>query len=295
MVKVTDAVILAGGRGTRMLPASLYTPKEAMPLVDIPVINHLVWEACKAGVTRVHIVLSRGKKDVLGNFLTSTGPLVDDDVRPELPREVLTVASEGLEILLHVQVSPGGVADAISVALPSIEGPFLVLLGDNLLMDSHPSTIVSGPVSASNASAALVERFAETGVPCAGVLAVSENELFKYGVVELDGDLVQSIIEKPDPNGAPSPYVLCGRYLLPGNTAELIEMYPESKYGELQSIAIFKHLIDNGGLEAIKLEGYELYDSGDPVTWLKSQVDHALRRNDIGEEFLRWLKNRVEK
>ena len=73
MVKVTDAVILAGGRGTRMLPASLYTPKEAMPLVDIPVINHLVWEACKAGVTRVHIVLSRGKKDVLGNFLTSTG------------------------------------------------------------------------------------------------------------------------------------------------------------------------------------------------------------------------------
>ncbi len=72
-------------------------------------------------------------------------------------------------------------------------------------------------------------------------------------------------------------------------------MYPESKYGELQSIVIFKHLIDNGGLEAIKLEGYELYDSGDPVTWLKSQVDHAIRRDDIGEEFLRWLKNRVEK
>ncbi len=293
MAKVPDAVILAGGRGTRMLPGSLYMPKETMPLVDTPIINHLVWEACRAGASRVHIVLSQGKKDLLGNALTSTGPLVDDDVRPDLPREALTVAPEGVEIRLHVQRTPGGVADAISVALPDIRGAFLVLLGDNLLMESCPGAGKTGVGSASNACAELVERFALTGRPCVGVLAVPEHELVKYGVVKLDGNLVHSIIEKPLPGAAPSPHALCGRYLLPHNTAELIEMYSEGEHGELQSIAIFEHLIGQGGLEAVKLEGYALYDSGDPMTWLKSQIDHALRRDDLQEDLENWLKGRI--
>ena len=58
MQDVKDAIILAGGMGTRMLPASLYMPKETMPLVDTPILNHLIWEASKAGVERIHLVLS---------------------------------------------------------------------------------------------------------------------------------------------------------------------------------------------------------------------------------------------
>ena len=87
---------------------------------------------------------------------------------------------------------------------------------------------------------------------------------------------------------------MCGRYLLPENTAEILDLYPEGEHGELQSIALLRHLIENGGLEAVKLGGYELYDSGDPVTWLKSQVDHALRRVDIGDDFGVWLSKRLE-
>ena len=67
--KVEDAVILAGGNGTRMLPASLFMPKETMPLVDTPLINHLIWEAAKAGVSRVHLVLSRESMEFLGSSL----------------------------------------------------------------------------------------------------------------------------------------------------------------------------------------------------------------------------------
>jgi UTP--glucose-1-phosphate uridylyltransferase len=58
MARVRDAIILAGGIGTRMLPASLYMPKETMPLIDTPILNHLVWEAAKAGVSQVHLVVS---------------------------------------------------------------------------------------------------------------------------------------------------------------------------------------------------------------------------------------------
>ena len=62
--EIRDAIILAGGLGTRMLPASLYTAKEALPLIDTPILNHLVWEATKAGATRIHLVLSERKKAI---------------------------------------------------------------------------------------------------------------------------------------------------------------------------------------------------------------------------------------
>ena len=69
MERVRDAVILAGGSGTRMLPASLYTPKETLPLLDTPILNHLIWEAARAGVSRVHLVLSKRKFEILKEFL----------------------------------------------------------------------------------------------------------------------------------------------------------------------------------------------------------------------------------
>ena len=293
MTEVTDAVILAGGRGTRMLPASLYMPKEAMPLVDTPILNHVIWEACRAGVDRIHIVLSESKKNLLAEALEQSGPLYGEDVRPDIPRISLSSHAGDVTLLTHVQKRPGGVADAIATALHAINGPFLVLLGDNLLISEHHGPAHSGPEHASIASLELVERFAQTGLPSVGVLNVPKGELSKYGVVDLEGGLVKSIVEKPDPVDAPSPYVLCGRYLLPGNTAKLLEMIPESEYGELQSIALFEYLIENGGLEAVKLEGFELYDSGDPVTWLKSQIDHALRREDMSEGLLSWLRDRT--
>ena len=293
MTEVTDAVILAGGRGTRMLPASLYMPKEALPLVDTTILNHLIWEAGRAGVDRIHIVLSASKRNLLAGALEQSGPLYGDDVRSDLPRISLSSHTADIDLLVHVQKRPGGVADAIAAALHAVNGPFLVLLGDNLLLSEHHGPNHSGPKHASRACLELVERFAETGLPSAGVLSVREGELSKYGVVDLEADLVKSIVEKPAPSDAPSPYVLCGRYLLPENTAKLLETVPESEFGELQSIALFGHLINHGGFEAVKLEGYELYDSGDPVTWLKSQIDHALRREDMSEELLSWLSERT--
>ena len=68
MKKVEDAIVLAGGLGTRMLPASMYMPKETMPLVDTPLLNHLIWEAAKAGVSRIHLVISPEKFKILEKF-----------------------------------------------------------------------------------------------------------------------------------------------------------------------------------------------------------------------------------
>ncbi len=292
MDKVRDAVILAGGNGSRMLPASLYLAKEALPLVDTPILNHLIWEAAKAGVSRVHLILSDRKIDLLEQFL-EFGTIFDEDVRVDLPREALELGIPEIEIIPHLQSKPGGVADAIAVALSEINGPFLVLLGDNLLMDSHLGPQFSGRDNASNASRLLVERFENSGIPNVGVWQVSPSEVEKYGVVELSENKVLRIVEKPKQSESPSNYILCGRYVLPENTSTILENYPVSEYGELQSIQLLNHIIRNGGLDAVKFDGMEMYDSGDPVSWLKSQIDHALKRNDIRDELSIWIEERM--
>ncbi len=292
MAEIKDAIILAGGGGTRMLPASLFVPKETLPLIDTPIINHLIWEAAKAGVSRIHLVLSQRKKDMLNEFLEN-GIVHGSEVRSELPRDSLRLGLEGVKITPHVQENPGGVADAISTAISQIDGPFLVLLGDMLLMDKHVGPKSAGPELASSASSMLVSNFEETGLPNVGICSVGTDEISKYGVVGLSDGMVVEIMEKPSLEEAPSEYVLCGRYVMPRNTREILERYPISEFGEMQSIQLLNHLVENGGLQAVKLDRMKMYDSGDPLAWLKSQIDHGLNRSDIGGDLENWLRQRL--
>ena len=135
---------------------------------------------------------------------------------------------EGLEIIPHIQEHPGGVADAISTAIESVEGPFLVLLGDMLLLEEHWGPLHSGTSYASDASSELVSVFSRSGLPVVGACPVAREEISNYGVVEISDEKVKSIVEKPDIESAPSEYVLCGRYIFPENTEEILEMYPLS-------------------------------------------------------------------
>ena len=96
MGAVEDAIILAGGLGTRMLPASLYAPKEALPLIDTPSLNHLIWEAEMAGAKRVHLVVSERKRKMLDVFFD--GRILFDGARNDLPPEALRLGTEGIEV-----------------------------------------------------------------------------------------------------------------------------------------------------------------------------------------------------
>ena len=292
MQGVKDAIILAGGAGTRMLPASLYTAKEALPLVDTPILNHLIWEAAKAGVSKVHLVLSERKKEVFEAFLENTSP-IGDEVRVDLPREALKLGIDEISVIPYVQHNPGGVADAIAVPIDHIDGPFLVLLGDMVLLQEQLGPQHSGAENASSASRELVDSFEDSGLPCVGVISVGEEQLQNYGVVKISDGLVKKIVEKPSIGEAPGRDVLCGRYIFPKNTKQLLQKYTASEFGEMQSIKLLNHIMKEPGLKAVKLDHMEMYDSGDPLMWLKSQIDHALRRSDLGEDLVRWIKERI--
>ena len=285
MAAVEDAVLVAGGIGSRMLPASAAIAKEALPLVDIPAITHLAREAVEAGAKRLHIITSPSK-----DF---TGLLKDNSwasaKRSDISKELLSPFAE-VEVQIHVQEIPRGFGDALTCALGSINGPFMVLLGDNILMDSY-STVSN--YTASNASKILVDAYEKTSLPCVGLAAVEDPE--NYGVVSMDGQFVKEIVEKPNRANAPSNLVLCGRYLFTADTADLLSKYSFEEYGELQSIALQRHWMDNEGLVGVELEGFQWYDSGAPLPWLKSQIDYALRREDMSDEIRDWLEDRLQR
>ena len=243
MAAIEDALLVAGGLGTRMLPTSASVPKEALPLVDVPALVHLAREAIAAGVKRLHIVTSP-RKD-LSNLLADHTWL--SEKRPELDATLLAPFAD-VDVQIHVQQTPLGLGNAIQSALHAIDGPFLVLLGDNLLMDTHSSLTDFAP---SQASARLASAFEQSGRPCAGLLPVQPEEVSNYGVVRLEGSNITEIVEKPLPENAPSNLVLCGRYVFTSDAAALLEHYDVETHGELQSIALQQHWMDNGGVHGV--------------------------------------------
>ena len=287
MAVVEDALIVAGGLGTRMYPVSAFLSKESLPLVDIPVMIHLAQEAKAAGVKRIHIITSPNKD--LSPLLRDISHLHSN--RPELDENLFSSFSN-IEIKVHIQKQQLGLGDAILCALGEIQGPFLVLLGDNIITDNHSSSKDYIP---SNASKLLVECYEKNGLPCGAILPVKDEELSSYGVVELDGELIKNVVEKPKLEFAPSNLVLCGRYLFTADSKQLLnEIYTVEEYGELQSIELQKHWMKAGGFIGVKLDGFSWYDSGNPYSWLQAQVDHALQRSDLSKQFSDWLKLRIK-
>ena len=285
MAVVRDALLVAGGLGTRMLPTSASVPKEALPLVDIPALIHLAREAVAAGAQRLHIISSPRKdmKGLLGDHAWL------QEKRPNLDPQLLSPFAD-VEVFVHIQEEPLGLGNAIECALDEVNGPFLVLLGDNILLDQHTSPNAFSP---SKASKKLVENFEKNGLPCVGLLAVLPDEVSNYGVVRQEGARILEICEKPLPENAPSNLVLCGRYLFTPDTKDLLQHYDVNTYGELQSIAIQQHWMKNDGLIGVELTNFQWYDSGKPLPWLQAQVDHALRRKDLSPSFRVWLQERL--
>ena len=286
MAQVKDALIIAAGLGTRMFPASAMMPKEALPLVDVPLMTHLVAEAKAAGVERLHLVTSPTKS--FEGLLRDTTDL--HRLKPHLDANLFNITN-GLEVLVHVQPEPKGVGDAMRCALEDISGPVLVLLGDNLIMDRHATP---DSFEASGASSDLVRAFERTGEATVGLVAVPESDVQRYGIVALEGSRMVGLVEKPSLEEAPSTLALCGRYVFPSSLKSLLDRFSYEEHGDLQSIAVQQHWMEQGQLHGHVFSNVQWYDSGAPFMWLQAQIDHALRREDHQDALRSWLQRRLD-
>ena len=287
MSVVEDAVIVAGGLGSRMLPTSAYLPKEALPLVDVPAFIHLVLEAAYAGVSRIHIITAPKKN--FQNFFQDNG--VYSQLRPEISEELFSPFG-GLEFYIHVQNEPLGLGHALMQCLSTISGPFIVLLGDNIITREF-SSITN--FKASDASKKLVMAYEEFSLPCAGIYSLPESEVVNYGIVKLDNNRITEVVEKPNQSAAPSNKALCGRYIFAADSQDLLtNVFSVDNYGEMQTIELQKYWMESIGYIAVDLSEYQWYDSGNPLSWLKAQIDYGLRNLDYSSELKTWLSDRLK-
>ena len=287
MTQVRKAVILAAGYGTRLLPATKATPKEMMPLVDKPVIQYAVEEAVEAGLTHIVIVTSANKHSIEDYFDRSRD--VEDALRAkgDMRRlEDLQRIHNMADYLFVRQAEQNGLGDAVRTARAAVhEEPFVLYLPDDVII-GYPS-----------ATRELLAAYDRYGASVVAVEEVDPSETASYGIVA--GDPVdarttrlRTMVEKPDPEVAPSNLAIVGRYLLTPGVFDEIDRTPHGHGGELQITDALQSMAAGEGMYAYRFSGRR-FDTGRPLGLLKAAIAIALEREDIAPglaEHLRTLK-----
>ncbi|AXF85208.1 UTP--glucose-1-phosphate uridylyltransferase [Ephemeroptericola cinctiostellae] len=274
MNKIKKAVFPVAGLGTRFLPATKAIPKEMLTVVDRPIIDYAVREAVEAGCETLIFVTGRTKNAIADYF----------DKNPELENELEAKQKlEALEIVRNIipshvkcvyvrQSEPLGLGHAVHCASPLItpDEYFAVLLPDDLIA-GHPH-------------GALKQLFQVHDREQCSVLALEQvnwSEVEKYGVIKPANDettpiVIDSIVEKPQRDVAPSNWSVVGRYVLSGKIMGLLEQVQRGAGGEIQLTDGIASLLETEKMIGLPLSG-KRFDCGNKVGFLEANLHFGLR------------------
>jgi UTP--glucose-1-phosphate uridylyltransferase len=275
MKKIRKAVIPAAGLGTRFLPATKAVPKEMIPIVDIPMIQHIVEEAVRAGIEDIVLVTAR-HKDAIENHFDFNYEL-EDTLEKKGKKDLLEISrsiGKMCNLISIRQKNPMGLGHAVMVAEPVIgDEPFAVLLGDDLIDSEVPCT------------KQLTDIYEKEGASVVGVMEVPQAEVSKYGIVGgkmLNPRLmhVDRLVEKPAPKDSPSRFAIPGRYVLSPTIFKCLHETKPGKGGEIQLTDALELLAKKEKLYAYQFTGTR-YDTGDRLGFIDATLAFALRRPDL--------------
>lgn len=281
---IRKAVIPAAGFGTRFLPATKSQPKEMLPIVDTPVIQYVVEEAVRAGITDVLMIIGKGKRAIEEHFDRSfqlERQLESQGKTAEL--EAMRRISELADIHFVWQKEMRGLGDAVYCARHHIHNePFAILLGD---------TVVDAVKPAALQLVELYERFQEP------VILLEEVELKKvslYGIVdgqEIEPGVyrIRDLVEKPRPEKAPSRLAIASRYLLTPDIMDYIAKVPPGRNGEIDLTEPLRSLVKNRPVYGLRLQGRRC-DIGNKEGFIRTNIEFALKRDDMADDLRRYIK-----
>jgi UTP--glucose-1-phosphate uridylyltransferase len=288
-LKVRKAIIPAAGLGTRFLPATKAQPKEMLPIVDKPTIQYIVEEAIDSGIEDIIIVTGRGKRAIEDHFDKSYE--LEDVLNMSGKQDLLSLVRDISNLVnIHYirQKEPKGLGHAIYCAKSFIGNePFAVLLGDDIV-DSEVPCLKQ-----------MINKFETYKTTVVGVQQVPLQDVSKYGIVDCDmvDDRVYKVkdmVEKPDRDKAPSNIAILGRYIISPRIFEFLEKATPGKGGEIQLTDALKCLIAEEDVYAYNFFG-KRYDVGNRQGFLEANVEFALKRDDLKDEFINYLKMLVAK
>ncbi len=281
---VRKAVILAAGFGTRMLPATKALPKEALPLVDKPIIQYAVEEAAASGLEQVIIVTSTGKRALEDHFdrsleLERALAAKGDEERLAEVRRISDLA----HIVYVRQKEQLGIGHAVLTAREVVgREPFVLFLPDDVIASEVPAT------------RQLINVFETRGGSVLSLEEVPPEEVPNYGVV--DGEPIEEglwrvlgLVEKPAAVDAPSNLAVVGRYVLTPEIFDALDETAPGKGGEIQITDGLANLLKRQPMFGYRFQGRR-YDTGRPLGLLKASIEIALTRADIGPELKTYLR-----
>lgn len=285
MPEITTAIIPVAGMGTRFLPATKAQPKEMLPLVDKPVIQYVVEEASEAGIKNIVFITGRGKQAIENHFdtafelehmLTQRGCVQEVQAIRKITRL--------LNFAYIRQGEPLGLGHAINCAASVTGGaPVAVLLGDDVFSQEQP------------ALNSLLSAHRQTGLSIVGVQKVPLCEVSRYGIV--NGPKanesqwqIDNIVEKPNPQNAPSQYAVVGRYILTPDVFQILKNLRPGHGGEYQLTDALSELARAGKLMATVISN-QRFDTGNKLEYLKACIDFALARPEFSEELEKHILN----
>ena len=280
MSKVKKAVIPAAGLGTRFLPATKALAKEMLPIVDKPTIQFIVEEALKSGIEDILVVTGKSKRSIEDHFDSNFE--LEYNLKEKGKDDLLKLVDETTGIGLHFirQSHPRGLGDAVLQAKAFVGNePFVVMLGDDLMDITNDKAV---PLTKATHASTIA------------VMQVPHDEVSSYGVIAPQGEgvkglySVETFVEKPKPEDAPSDLAIIGRYLLTPEIFEILEKQEPGAGNEIQLTDAIDTLNKTQRVFAREFKG-DRYDVGDKFGFMKTSIDYALKHPQVKDSLKQYI------
>lgn len=285
---IKKAIFPVAGLGTRFLPVTKATPKEMLPIVDKPLIQYAVDEAVAAGINQMIFITSYSKRAIEDHFDSNyeLESKLEQREQWELLKIVQDILPAGVSCVYVRQAKTLGLGHAVLCAKNLVcNEPFAVLLADDLI-EEGPRGCLSEMMS----------LFVETQSCVVALEKVPHAHTKKYGIVGIE-DLqakkhhrISQIIEKPEPQQAPSDLAVVGRYILHPSIFNALEATQPDANGEIQLTDGISQLLSKEAYYGYYLTG-KRYDCGSKLGYLQATVDYALHHPELSEGFKEYLRN----
>jgi UTP--glucose-1-phosphate uridylyltransferase len=287
MKPVRKAVFPVAGLGTRFLPATKAMPKEMLPVVDRPLIQHVVDEAREAGIEHFIFITGRNKAVIEDHFDRQFE--LEMTLLERQKHKVLDFLNQDLPVpgstSFTRQQEPLGLGHAVWCARELLgREPFALLLPDVLVQ--HQQGCLAQMIEAArelpaNANIVAVEEVPPECVDQYGVVGIGKRKGNMFSIT--------SMVEKPAPDRAPSNLILTGRYILQPEILDTLSRQERGTGGEIQLTDAMIQLARSQPFYGLQFEGRS-FDCGSKIGFLAANVSYALARPDIAPGFRAEIK-----
>jgi UTP--glucose-1-phosphate uridylyltransferase len=284
MKRVRKCVFPVAGMGSRFLPATKASPKEMMPVVDKPLIQYAVEEAVAAGMTDMIFITGRNKRAIEDHFDKAYEVEAELAVRGKLDllELVQRIIPKHINCIYIRQPEALGLGHAVLCAEPVVnDEPFAVILADDLI-DGEPPILDQ-----------MAQVYWQHRCSVLGVEEVPREDTRQYGIVKTDGGepgVVSAIVEKPQPENAPSTLAVVGRYILSPTIFHHLAEVPAGAGGEIQLTDGIAAMMQEEKVLAYRFKGVR-YDCGSKLGYLQAMVAYGKKHPETGVAFTAYLKS----